>query len=69
MAFRPLDTDEQPAWDVLRDSEIDLLIEVEDLRSVISERVDWVQVVLELLAAVRDGVSRRGAGAKAEDLA
>jgi hypothetical protein len=57
----------EPAWDVPLDSEFNLLVELQNLRSEIAERVDRVQVILELLAGVRQNISLRGARAQAED--
>jgi hypothetical protein len=65
MTFHSLDTDDNaPSWDVLRDSEFDLLVELADLRAEIATRVERVRDVLELLADVRDRIGQRAAAGK-----
>lgn len=57
--------DEPRAWDVLNDSEFDLLVERDDLRAEIITRQEQIRVTEALLADVRDRISRRDAAAKA----
>ena len=61
MALHPPDTDEPRAWDVLRDSETDLLVELDDLRTEIATREDRIRVVQRMLSDVRDDIARRAA--------
>jgi hypothetical protein len=68
MAHHPLDTNDPRAWDVLNDSEFDLLVELNDLRAEIAAREDRIRDVLRLLAPVRDSISRRAAAAELGDL-
>ncbi len=58
--------DEPPAWDVLNDSEFDLLVELADLRAEIATRAGRIRVVLELLADVRDRIRRRAAAKRVQ---